>query len=299
MASGERRNQEVSSRNRIEGRQSDCQKDDFRAAQAEGQEGGESLGCCEKKRRRTKKKISSEYRLWADIKTRCYNPNCKAYARYGGAGVTMWAEWMENPDAFIAYIGTKPTADHTLDRIDPRGNYEPGNLRWATRLEQARNKRNNIYIEHNGERRLLVEWAEYYGLPRQIVYRRFCDGMCGDRLFSSEHLNPVSGLRRPGRRNPANVVELNGETVHIADVSRIYGINITTLRSRMLAGDRDEELIRPETEWGMLEYKGQRKTVLGWSRELGIKTATIYSRIRKGYPTEMILGPLLPTKKPY
>jgi len=87
--------------------------------------------------------LSPEYRAWADMKGRCLNPNDKDWVQWGGRGITVCSEWADPHGfpAFLAYIGLRPGPDYSLDRIDVNGNYEPGNVRWATRSEQQRNKR--------------------------------------------------------------------------------------------------------------------------------------------------------------
>lgn len=79
-----------------------------------------------------------EYGSWEHMTQRCYNPNDKKYHLYGGKGVSIYFPWKKSFKEFFAYMGPKPTKHHSIDRINSDGNYEPGNVRWATALEQNR-----------------------------------------------------------------------------------------------------------------------------------------------------------------
>lgn len=82
-----------------------------------------------------------EYRAWMAAKVRCFNPNSQNFYLYGGRGISMCPEWDASFMAFYEHIGPRPSGEHSLDRIDTNGHYEPGNVRWATRSEQQKNKR--------------------------------------------------------------------------------------------------------------------------------------------------------------
>lgn len=82
-----------------------------------------------------------EYHIWQAMKQRCHNPRCEDYHNYGGRGIVVCEAWRNDFMAFRRYMGQRTNSDYTIDRKDPNGNYEPGNVRWATRAEQNRNKR--------------------------------------------------------------------------------------------------------------------------------------------------------------
>jgi len=85
--------------------------------------------------------IAPEYYAWARMIQRTENPQATSFRDYGGRGITVCAEWRASFEAFYAYIGPRPSAQHSLDRINVNGNYQPGNVRWATAKEQANNRR--------------------------------------------------------------------------------------------------------------------------------------------------------------
>lgn len=90
-----------------------------------------------------------EYTVWLTMRKRCNDPKHDSYRSYGGRGISVCKEWA-NFANFYADMGPRPTPQHSIDRVDNNGNYEPSNCRWATLKEQHRNRRDNRMITHEG-----------------------------------------------------------------------------------------------------------------------------------------------------
>lgn len=106
---------------------------------------------------------------------RCHDPRNPQFKDYGGRGIAVCQRWRDSPDAFIRDIGPRP-AGMTLDRIDNDRGYEPDNLRWASRAEQQRNRRNNILVVVGGREMVLTDAAAEAGLSFNAVRKRMLRG---------------------------------------------------------------------------------------------------------------------------
>lgn len=106
--------------------------------------------------KRPYKVFKREYCSYTGAKARCNNKKATTYEYYGGRGIKFkFNSFLE----FLEHLGPRPEGT-TLDRIAPEGDYEPGNVRWADKVTQHRNRRNNIYLTHEGTTKLLIEWCE-------------------------------------------------------------------------------------------------------------------------------------------
>jgi hypothetical protein len=139
---------------------------------------GATVSCgCQSRKGAPRGRISSPlYVVWRGMLRRCERPHAPDYARYGGRGISVCAEWrsLEKFEEWAFSSGWSP--ELSIDRIDVNGNYEPGNCRWATALEQASNKRNNRFIDVAGERMTVAAAARATGLKRQTIYERLWAG---------------------------------------------------------------------------------------------------------------------------
>lgn len=116
------------------------------------------------------------YKLWLNVKDRCNNPKNPYFHNYGGRGIRMCQEWQDSFPAFMAGIGPRPSLLHTLDRKENDGHYEPGNVTWATKREQANNQRKNRRVTLDGRTQTIAEWARELGLAPSTVHNRLARG---------------------------------------------------------------------------------------------------------------------------
>lgn len=143
-------------------------------------------------------KGTKEYKAWDSIKQRCYNPRHKSFKDYGERGIVMCPEWLASFEAFFSHVGAAPSKAHSVERIDNSRSYEPGNVRWATSREQARNRRSSAVIHAFGEAKTLVAWTEdaRCSVTQAALGKRLEAGWEAERAI----LTPKYGTRH-GNRN--------------------------------------------------------------------------------------------------
>lgn len=124
-----------------------------------------------------------EHSTWASMIQRCTNPRAPGFKNYGGRGIRVCDRWADSFEAFRDDMGARPDG-MSLDRIDVNGNYEPGNCRWATQKEQMQNTRCNVWVERNGERMTVTDWAQKLGISRERMRQRLRDDLPPDRMFA-------------------------------------------------------------------------------------------------------------------
>lgn len=107
---------------------------------------------------------------------RCYNPKVKWYSEYGGRGIKVCRRWRKSYRDFLADMGRKPTPSHTLERVDNDGDYEPGNVIWATRKQQAQNTRNVANARRLTLTLTLQHWSEISGVTAETIRKRLDRG---------------------------------------------------------------------------------------------------------------------------
>lgn len=112
------------------------------------------------------------------MKGRCFTRSNRKFHRYGGRGITVSPEWLGDDGfaRFLAHVGRRPSAKHSLDRIDNDRNYEPGNVRWATRAQQSQNKSDTRFVTANGRTLCVREWSRETGIDESTIRARLNTG---------------------------------------------------------------------------------------------------------------------------
>jgi len=141
---------------------------------------------------------TTEYKIWASMKTRCLNERDPAFRYYGARGITVCDRWRDSFEAFLEDMGARPSAEHTLEREDNNGNYEPGNCKWATRVTQMRNTRRAILVTIGPETLPLKTWCERTGVPYKVAHQRIKKGWEQARAVTEPptHSRPVHPVAR-------------------------------------------------------------------------------------------------------
>lgn len=117
-----------------------------------------------------------EWNVWCEVRRRCTNRNSSSFPNYGGRGIVVCERW-KSFENFFSDMGKRPSPEHQIERSDNDGNYEPSNCRWATRTEQARNRRSTRLIVAFGEALPLAAWSERTGIGRSTIAMRILRGM--------------------------------------------------------------------------------------------------------------------------
>jgi hypothetical protein len=156
--------------------------------------------------------VTPEYYAWTSMRSRCANPRNASYAAYGGRGISVCREWNRSFESFLDHVGPRPSPKHSLDRINVNGNYEPGNVRWATAKQQTKNRR--ITVISGG--RVGPELSETICEPasprhRRIASRRWpsvvwglCEigtMLCRSQMTPAIHAERNDSPQAPNRRS--------------------------------------------------------------------------------------------------
>lgn len=117
------------------------------------------------------KKNMKEYRVWLAMKARCNAPSqTKGY--YKRDGIKVCDRWLHSFSNFIEDMGYMPSPEYSIERINIRMGYEPGNCKWIPQRDQPKNRRTSLFYDVNGKRMCLKDWARHYGMNYWTLYAR-------------------------------------------------------------------------------------------------------------------------------
>lgn len=157
-----------------------------------------------------------EYWIWASMCRRCETASDTNYAKYAGRGIRVCIRWRNSFWCFYDDMGPRPTKQHTIERKDNDGDYEPGNCVWASKRQQARNKRSTHWLEHNGERLSVAEWADRIGITPFTLLARIRLGWSTERALTQ----PLRGKAQYGNQRTSNATRLKTAGKDAADATR-------------------------------------------------------------------------------
>lgn len=199
------------------------------------------------------------YNVWRNMRDRCFNPKRVGYKNYGGRGITVCEEWRNDFQPFYDYVSKLEhfgEGGYTLDRINVNGNYEPGNVRWATDAQQRRNRTDNHYIKINGEQMILSDVAKLAGVTASTIYKRISLGADSEQMLSKQKVT-------------AKRYEINGRQMTMKEITELVGTYESTILSRIKHGATGEEILKPKKTHKVLP-KEEREEV----KRLYIKGST-------------------------
>jgi hypothetical protein len=186
--------------------------------------------------------------IWNGIIQRCTNPNCAAWPYYGARGIRVCERWADSFADFTTDIGPRPNSEASLDRIDNNGHYEPGNVRWASHDEQARNRRNNRVIAVGGREMCLSDWAAELGCSAVVIAQRLNAGWSEEVAVTMPvaKRTPRKGVASPAgpiKWRAGSVLTANGTSRSLKEWARIIGCRVETIIARLGNGWAHEEAV--------------------------------------------------------
>jgi len=169
---------------------------------------------------------TSEHKAWGDMKSRCFNPNHKRYADWGGRGITVCDRWKNSFENFFADMGLKPTSRHSIDRINNDGDYCPENCKWSTRKNQQNNRRGNHLIIIKELTFTIAEWTEKKGYKTTVIIDRLQLGWSEyDAVMTPIHISIKNKL-----------IKIESKTLTIAQWSKERNIKESVINDRLKYG---------------------------------------------------------------
>lgn len=179
------------------------------------------------------------YATWNNIRQRTGHKSHPSYVNYGGRGIKLHPEWYQDFFTFNSYVettlGPRPHG-MSLDRLDNTGDYVPGNIRWATKVDQSVNRRSTIFLEFRGETMCLTHWASRVGVGVSTLFNRYRLGWSTEEIL----MTPMNAMARPRR-----VITFAGRSQGLCVWAKELGISHKTLSGRLDRGWSLDKALAP------------------------------------------------------
>ncbi len=209
------------------------------------------------------------YRIWRGMKSRCYNKNNKSYKHYGGRGIKICDDWLNNAGAFCKWaLNNGYKKGLSIERINVNGNYEPNNCTFIPIGEQANNKTNKVNITINSEVHSETEWSKIAKISKNCIRKRRLKGKTGEELIEPTTRGVITQKAKEVGIRPALVA-----------------------RRKAMGWSEDRLYEKPHNPSHLITINGITKNKKLWAKELGVFPKAISERIKKGYSEEELLVP--------
>lgn len=239
---------------------------------------------------------SKIYGIWCSMIQRCENYNESQAENYVMNGIKVCDRWRESFENFYADMGERPKG-MSLDRIDVNGPYSPENCRWADSIQQARNKKTTIFLDFNGERKPLIEWAKIIGLSRVALHERiFYRGWTVEEaLTAPAHSTKKNRPLAPEQRNKNMARRAVAKGLKYGTLIKPEACSYPGCKSNKLQAHHhkgyDEEFWT-DVQWVCAKHHpreheilitafGKTQTITQWSKELNLPKHTISARLKR------------------
>jgi predicted DNA-binding transcriptional regulator AlpA len=238
-------------------------------------------------------KGTKTYNIWKKIRQKCNDPNDVGYEKFGGAGIKVCERWGDYTN-FLEDMGEVPFG-MTLGRKDSEMDYCKENCLWVTREEMDNSRHNTIWLEHNGERRTLRQWAEIMGISRDVLYSRiYCRNWSVEKAFST----PTGSIKGPNREQMTDIEVAYSRVKSAVESGKLVkpehcqypGCDATKLQAHHHNGyDQEHQL---DVVWLcskhhtrsnelVITHDDKTMTLREWSEKTGVSRKTIYQRLKK------------------
>ena len=166
------------------------------------------------------------YRIWVGMHQRCYNKNSNQYHKYGGRGIKVCKRWHKFEN-FLEDMG-EPPEGMSIDRKNNNRGYTPANCRWTNPRKQANNRRTNVYINYDGKKQTIAEWAREYDIPYHVIKHRVSIGWRPPKLFNKESYQGKTSKYQ---------LEYGGKKVSVKEYSELTDIPLSSVYVMIYRGE--------------------------------------------------------------